>query len=373
MDFRDLSISRDFLFRFFPERRSGARTVSGKSHSCFPSRSSPAKTSVAGLLLLCCSLPLLLGCQGNNSSSTSPFDLSQRPRLFGNDSIFTSQNNSKNDRYSLDLPDLQIDEGLRKSYDELSQRMGTFDSDNQILNTEIAGLQHKLDLINQYNQQLKDQLAGASNQISQIFAERESAQQTIASLRIQLEQSERNLQVAQQQLQNSGNPNQLVSNAGQSATQLPNQTTIRSNNSLLDKLSAVQIQNAQARLDGDVIRIEFSSDQTFVPGTYQIQPSQLPLLQSVAAAIQRNFPRQIIGIEAHWDNSPLGDAGISDHQLTATQSLAIFNELIRLGLNRNQIFTMAMASNRPRHSNGIANGISPNRRIEIVIYPETFN
>jgi flagellar motor protein MotB len=368
MDFRNDSISMDFLFRIFPERRNRARVVS-KQQYWFSHR----RNLTAGSVLLGLSLALLLGCQGNNNSSTAPFDLSQRPRLFGSDSIFTSQKNSKSDRYALDLPDLRLDESMRKSYDELNQRMGAFDSDNQLLNTEIAGLQHKLDLINQYNQQLKDQLAGTSNQMSQIFAERESAQQTIASLRIQLEQSQRNLQVAQQQLQSTGNPTQLVSNAGQAATQLPNQTTIRSNNSLLDKLSAVQIQGAQARLDGDVIRIEFPSDRTFVPGTYQIQPAQLPLLQNVAAAIQQNFPRQIIGIEAHWDNSPLGDAGISDHQLTATQSLAIFNELIRLGLNRNQVFTMAMASNRPRHSNGAANGISPNRRIEIVIYPETFN
>jgi len=369
MDLRGYSIQTKVTFGNNPERCSTARQSLFKIQ-----RMSDIGKPCLLALLVCCLTGFILGCQGNsNSSSRPPFDLSQRPRLFGNDSVFASQRNER-DRYAVDIPDVQIDDGrARNRYDELNQRIGAFDSDNQLLNTELAGLQHKLDLANQYNQQLKEQLAGTSSQMSQIFAERESAQQMISGLRMQLEQSQRNLQVAQQQLQNPSSPTQMVSNGGPSNTQLPNQTIIRANNSLLDKLSAVQIQGVQTRLDGDVIRIEFSSDRTFVPGTYQIQPAQLPLLQNVAGTIQRHFPRQIVGIEAHWDNSSLGDSGISDHQLTATQSLAIFNELTRLGLTRNQIFTMAMASNRPRHPAGISEGISPNRRIEIVIYPETFD
>ena len=124
---------------------------------------------------------------------------------------------------------------------------------------------------------------------------------------------------------------------------------------------------------GDVIRVEFPTDTMFVPGTYQIQPAQTPLLQNLVTTIRESFPRQIIGIEAHWDKTPLNPPGTTDHQLTATQALAVFNNMIRLGLSPDQLFTMAMGSNRPRHPQGTRGSISPNRRVEIVIYPETFD
>jgi len=139
------------------------------------------------------------------------------------------------------------------------------------------------------------------------------------------------------------------------------------------RLSEINIPGGDARMDGDVIRIEFPSDRLFVPGTYQVTPAQRPLLSEVVATVRRSFPRQIIGVEAHWDNTPLNPPGTTDHQLTATQSLAVSDELIRLGLPRRQLFTMAMASNRPRHSQGTRGGVSPNRRIELVIYPETYD
>ena len=97
------------------------------------------------------------------------------------------------------------------------------------------------------------------------------------------------------------------------------------------------------------------------------------MLQNIASTIRESFPRQIIGIEAHWDGTPLSPPGTTDHQLTATQSLAIFEELVRLGIPARQIFTMGMASNRPRHRQGVVGGVSPNRRIELVIYPETWD
>ena len=58
-------------------------------------------------------------------------------------------------------------------------------------------------------------------------------------------------------------------------------------------------------------------------------------------------------------------------QAAATQALAMFNNMVRLGLSPNQMFTMGMGSNRPRHAGGVQG--NPNRRVEIVIYPETFD
>jgi len=244
----------------------------------------------------------------------------------------------------------------------LNQRLGAYDTDNQLLNTEVAGLKQKLELANQYNQTLKGQLADTSGRIQQSEMARQSVVNQLATVQGQLAQVSR-----------QGSQGQLVGFGGSSVPTQFGGATIRANNSLNQRLASIQIPGGQARMDGDVIRVEFPTDRIFVPGSYQIQPAQLPVMQNIVATIRRDFSRQIVGIEAHWDNTPLIPATTSQQQLTATQALAVFDNLVQLGLPRNQMFTMAMASNRPRHPQGITNGVRPNRRIELVIYPETFD
>lgn len=298
--------------------------------------------------------PLLtaLGCRqpvGNSQASSSG--------MFGGNSLFAN-NNPQQQSYVGNQPvgggmgaqNSQQFASLANDVQVLNQRLGAFDSDNQLLNTEIASLQQKLQLANQYNHTLKTQLADTSGRIQQTELARQAAVQQLASVQNNLA---------------SRTPAQLAGyNSG---------ATIRANNSLMRQLSNIQIPGGQARMDGDVVRIEFSSDRMFVPGTYQIQPAQLPVMQNVVSVIAQNFPKQIVGIEAHWDNTPLNPATTTHQQLTATQALAVFDNLVRLGLPKTQMFTMAMASNRPRHPQGINGGISPNRRIELVIYPETYD
>jgi len=256
-----------------------------------------------------------------------------------------------------------------------NQRLAAYDADNQQLNTELAASSQKIQLANQYSQTLKDQLGDTADQIRLAQNERQSALQQLASMRLQLDQANQN----QQRLAAQQNSNQArgqlagFSSASGANTRLAGGATLRANNSLMNSLSRIQIPGGEARMDGDVIRIEFPSDQLFVPGTYQIQPARQPMLRNLIGTIEQSFPNQIIGIEAHWDGTPLSPAGTSDHQLTATQSLAMFDQMVSSGLPRKQMFTMAMASNRPRHAQGSLGGSNPNRRIEVVIYPETWN
>ncbi len=267
----------------------------------------------------------------------------------------------------------------------LTQRLNATDSDNQLLNTEVAGLRQKLELANQYNQTLKEQLADTSGRIQQTELEKQQALAQTEMLRQRLQETSAGNTIGSgfsEQFAKASAPVQPQSgfdrfanrdNAdGRGQVQFAS-ATIRANNSLMRRLSEINIPGGDARMDGDVIRIEFPTDRLFVPGTYQVTPAQRPLLSEVVATVQRSFPRQILGVEAHWDNTPLNPPGTTDHQLTATQSLAVFEELIRLGLPRRQMFTMGMASNRPRHSQELVGGISPNRRIELVIYPETYD
>ena len=285
-----------------------------------------------------------------------------------------------------ELPQNQQLTQMANEVGTLNQRLRATDSDNQLLNTEVAGLRQKLELANQYNQTLKEQLADTSGRIQQTELEKQQALAQTDMFRQRLQEaaaSNTNANGFSGQFAQASAPVQQPqadfdrfadrdSANGRGQVQFAS-ATIHANNSLMRRLSEINIPGGDARMDGDVIRIEFPSDRLFVPGTYQVTPSQRPLLSEVVATVRRSFPRQIIGVEAHWDNTPLNPPGTTDHQLTATQSLAVFEELMRLGLPRRQLFTMAMASNRPRHSQGSEGGVSPNRRIELVIYPETYD
>ncbi len=290
---------------------------------------------------------------------------------------------------------------FNQEHSRLSQRIGAYDADNELLNTEVATLQQKLELANQYNQTLKQQLSDMTGRINRSGSQDRINQQQFVGLQQQVQQLTQRIQeqdslLAQRQsrldsLQNrpfqpaSSGPGQRGSgsrfdnpgpfqNAGFSGGNVPGgSATIRANNGLMQKLNAIRIPGGDTRMDGDVIRIEFPTDRLFTSGSFRVQPGQLPLLQNVASTIRESFPRQIIGIEAHWDGTPLNPPGTTDHQLTATQSLAVFEELVRLGIPNRQMFTMGMASNRPRHRQGVVGGVSPNRRIELVIYPETWD
>ena len=276
---------------------------------------------------------------------------------------------------------------MANEVNNLSTRLNTTDSDNQLLNTEVAGLRQKLELANQYNQTLKEQLADTSGRIQQSELARQQAIAQSRQLQQQMQTAGRSASTNSSpqfgsppanpfsQASNTAGSDRFASSSsanGNGEAQFAS-ATIRANNSLMRRLSEIRIPGGEARMDGDVIRIEFPSDRMFVAGTYQIAPAQRPVLSDIVSTVRRSFPRQIVGVEAHWDNTPLNPPGTTAHQLTATQSLAVFEELIRLGLPQRQLFTMAMASNRPRHSSGTVGGVNPNRRIELVIYPETWD
>lgn len=283
--------------------------------------------------------------------------------------------------------------GIAQEYSRIQQQIGAYDADNQLLNTEVATLQQKLELANQYNLTLKQQLADTSDRVSQSGNQARINEQQFASMQQQVQALQQRLAQQEQLLAQQERALAQRREEWQGNTALPNtnfdrnntpfrntgfdssrgSATLRANNGLMRKLEAIDIPGGNARMDGDIIRIEFPTDRLFTSGSYRIQPSQLPLLQNIVSTIRQSFPRQIVGIEAHWDGTPLNPPGTTDHQLTATQSLAVFDELVRLGLPRQQLFTMALASNRPRHRQQLVNGISPNRRVELVIYPESYD
>ena len=62
----------------------------------------------------------------------------------------------------------------------------------------------------------------------------------------------------------------------------------------------------------------------------------------------------------------------TSHHLSVAQATAIYDALRRAaGVPQQQLFVIGHGSNHPKMSNGTEAGRQANRRIEVVVYPET--
>jgi flagellar motor protein MotB len=155
--------------------------------------------------------------------------------------------------------------------------------------------------------------------------------------------------------------------------QTRNGAEIRANNTLLRSMTVTNMPGINVRQDGDVIRIEVPGDQLFNFGTAQLKPGADALLKSIAADISQNYPQQLVGIEGHTDGSPMTSPQYpTDQHLAIAQSMAVYDGLTRMGgMPTRQLFVVGHGGSHPVVSNGTEAGRARNRRIEVVIYPET--
>lgn len=230
--------------------------------------------------------------------------------------------------------------------------------------TQIADLNRRVGQFATNNNELTAQLA--------------QSQQQVVVLRDQVTLLQRRLEDTAGQLRDSQVARQDAekrSESVQASLQRRGAASITANSSVKQALNAVAIPGIEVRPDGDVIRIELPSDQIFRPGTAQLQPVATTVLDQVADAILRNYPRQRVGIEGHTDVPPAyAGPPSSAHQLTGLQAQAVMDQLMqRNRLPAGQLFSVAHGANHPRYSTVSADARARNRRIEVVIYPETFD
>lgn len=234
---------------------------------------------------------------------------------------------------------------------------------NQQLPPQIAEMQRRVQQLDENNRQLTTQLAQSQQQI-QVFRERgDLMQKQLQDTTAQLQQS----RLAQQSLQGQA--------AGmQASMSLRGGATLKANNSLLASAATLQVPGAKVEPDGDLIRVRIPADQLFAPGTAQLNPAAAQIIDSVGASLARQFPRQRVAIEGHTDTGQLyGGLFTTPYQLAGAQAQAIMETLVRRnGLPTQQLFVVAHGPNHPLADNQTAAGRSDNRRVEVVIYPETF-
>lgn len=225
---------------------------------------------------------------------------------------------------------------------DLNARLRRFDADNTELHAEVARLQQQINVTDEEKALLKEQLADASRRLQSAEMARVETDRKLEAL--------------------------------QASHSFRGGASISANNSLTGSLQLVEIGGLSVRQDGDVVRVELPSDGLFEPGTTQISQAGAAQLDQVAAAIRRHYPRQIVGVEAHLDSQSAVGQAYTAHQLTATQALAVVHQLVRAGgIPERQLFSMGLGANRPRFSNGDPAGQSRNRRVDIVVYPESLD
>ncbi len=228
---------------------------------------------------------------------------------------------------------------------------------------QIAELNRRVQLLDDNNRQLHTQLAQSEQQALVYRDELNLMRKQLSETSSKLESTAIAATEAESRVRGF-----------QTSSQMRGGAAIRANTDLLQAASRLNLGGIPVEQNGDVIRIVIPADQLFQPGTPQMLPQASMTLDPVAAQLRSLFPRQRIGIEGYTDDSQLyGGQTATSHQLAAGQAAGVLDLLTRrAGMPPNQLFTVAQGANNPRQPNTTAAGRAANRRIELVIYPDTF-
>ncbi len=228
---------------------------------------------------------------------------------------------------------------------------------------QLAELNRRVRLLDDNNRQLHTQLAQSEQQAQLYRDELSLVRQQLADTAGRLDAANLAANEATQKFQGL-----------HASTQLRGGATLKANTNLQQIASQLSLGGLTVIPDGETLRIIVPADQMFQPGSATLEASAAAVLDTIASQVRTQLPRQKIAIEGYTDNAPLyGGRFSSSHQLASAQAASILEMLTRRnGLPQDQFFTIAQGSNHPRAANDTAAGRAANRRIEFVIYPQTF-
>ena len=228
---------------------------------------------------------------------------------------------------------------------------------------KVTELNRRVQLLDDNNRQLHTQLA-QSEQKAEVFKdEAELLRQQLSTVSQQLEASKQIASDAESRVRGM-----------QASSQMRGGAVITPNTNLSLQASQLSLPGLEVIPDGNLLRIVVPSDRLFQPGTASLLPQASNALDPIANQIMAIFPRQRVAVEAYADSSTLNlSATSSPVQLTSAQASTIVDLMTqRSGMNPGQLFAIAQGASRARGTNETPMGRSLNRRIEIVIYPETY-
>ena len=235
---------------------------------------------------------------------------------------------------------------------EVERRAKLLDENNRQLHTQLAQSQQQLQLYKERSDLMQRQLSDMSGQLQQakIASSRPAAPST------------------------SSTPSSTLAKSPGSDSTRRSGARLTANTSGGVTPDGLKSLGYEVEVKNGVARLRIPSDQLFQSGSAQPTTSAAGILDRIAEVIRTDYPKQRIAIEGHTDNAPLyGGAFSTSHQLASAQTNAVFEHLTKRNqIPQAQLFTLAHGSNYPLMDNQTPSGRASNRRIEFVIYTETY-
>ena len=137
-------------------------------------------------------------------------------------------------------------------------------------------------------------------------------------------------------------------------------------------LPVVRISGADVVPDGDLVRIRLESSQLFGSGRAELKPEVSGTLDRIAQTLKSDYAGRLVGIEGHTDADPITKSKWkNNHELSVARSVAVFEALKRRGVPESQLYVSGYGPNHPLAASNSKQSKSQNRRVEIVVYPES--
>jgi len=236
----------------------------------------------------------------------------------------------------------QPQQALATQYQELQTRASALDRDNQELESLLAQSRQQIHLLQDELTVVRDQLGTANRQLAQSREEKQGLEQQTEAL------------VASMQRRSVA--------------------SIQPNNSLVGGLDLSDLPGVHVRQDGDVIRVELAGDALFRPSETGLTTQGMQLVETVVVRLTEKYPNQVFGIEGHTDSDPIRtQQHPTGHHFATARATAVYDHLrSSLRIPPEQLIVVGHGGNHPVVSNATAAGRARNRRVELVVYPESF-
>jgi len=116
----------------------------------------------------------------------------------------------------------------------------------------------------------------------------------------------------------------------------------------------------------DSLEVEIKTDILFASGVAKVQPTALPVLDTVAK-ILKPFPNAV-RVEGHTDNRPIATAAFpSNWELSAARAANVVELFAKAGVDPLRMQVLGLGEFRPSVANDTAEGRNTNRRVVIVV------
>jgi len=145
--------------------------------------------------------------------------------------------------------------------------------------------------------------------------------------------------------------------------------------SRLEEMLSAEIKDKQVGLQmmkkGLVITVV--GDVLFDSGKAKVRPEAQEILNKIGVVLNENVPGLNVGIEGHTDNQPIKFSGWkSNWELSTARALSVLHYLVdKKGISPERVSAIGYGEYRPVASNDTREGRQANRRVEIVILPQT--